>query len=1025
LRLYRLTSFFVVLTVFAAGAYAQQAPKLPAPSKEISDMLDAAAKLPPKDRPAAAKKIIARAEQIRDRPGEGRAFLWMGFWLDELSEFHEAVEAYNKALPIWREVGDRAGEARTLNNIGKVCDDLGQKQKALDFYNQALLIEREAGDRTGEAATLSNIGKVYDDLGQKQNALDFYNQALPFRREIRDRYGEAVTLNNIGLVYDALGQKQKALDFYNQALPISREAGDRAGEAVTLNNIGGVYDALGQKQKAMDFYNQALPISREVGDRAGEAVTLNNIGEVYDSLGQKQKALDFYNQALTIEREVGDCEAASLQNIGKVYYALGQMQKALDFYNQALPIEREVGDRAGEAATLNNMGEVYHDLGQNQKALDFFNQALPNEREVGDRRAEATTLSNIGEVYDDLGQKQKALEFLNQALPIERQVGYRAGEAMTLNNIGHTVSVSNQPDAVVVFLKMSVNVFQSLRADIAGLDSGVQHSYRDSVAWAYRDLADVLVKQGRLGEAERVLALLKDNERFEFVRRDPAVRTIQQQVDYVGREQGWMDRWNAIQDRAVALGTQIADLRRTKAKAEREGTTFDGESKLKTLLADEDVVDKEMAAFYDVIFKEAEDQKKFIAANQKKELEEFQANVGEVLGDLEDKTGSKVAAVYTLVTDNSVDFIVATRNGASPISMSVDEKTLNAKTVALVNALTDPTQDPKGPGLALYNLVFKKVVDQLKALGINHVMWTLDGALRYVPLAAVWDGNHYLVEEESFTVYSPLELLKLAKAPDAHPKVAGFGATRGGVIEDRSFPDLPNVREEIDSVVNDPAKQAHGLVEGVPWLDSAFTENVLLTQMGDSSYYRIAHIASHFDLRGDFEKSVLLTGDGKLVSLKTLLGGMSNLEQAQKTKPWSHLDLVVLSACDTAGTAERADIKDASAGAESESFASVVLSMGASSVMASLWSVSDESTALLMKEFYKNWVSGMTKAEALRQAQIAMLNGHIRPGAAASGNNRGMTTHAPVQQGGFTPDKARPFAHPYYWAPFLIYGNWR
>jgi CHAT domain-containing protein len=300
-------------------------------------------------------------------------------------------------------------------------------------------------------------------------------------------------------------------------------------------------------------------------------------------------------------------------------------------------------------------------------------------------------------------------------------------------------------------------------------------------------------------------------------------------------------------------------------------------------------------------------------------------------------------------------------------------------------------------------------------------MWTLDGSLRYIPLAALWDGSHYLVEKESFTVYSPLEIDKLTTQNGTNAKVAAFGAAEGGTVGGLDFPPLPNVREEVDGIVNDPEKKAHGVIDGVPWLNGGFTEDTLLTVLADPhGTFRIAHLASHFNLQGDFEKSALLTGDGKLVSLKDILGGEGTLDAAQKLKPWSHLDLVVLSACNTAGPTDASN-----SGAETESFASVVLSMGASSVMASLWSVSDESTALLMKRFYKNWTSGMTKEEALRQAQIAMIRGEIQPSGAAG--TRRMGAHmktSDYKAAPFAFDKARPFAHPYYWAPFLIYGNW-
>jgi CHAT domain-containing protein/Tfp pilus assembly protein PilF len=373
-----------------------------------------------------------------DRNGEAQTLNNIGVVYDSLGEMQKALEKYNEALPIRRAVGDRRGEAETLNNIGAVYYALGETRKALEKYNEALPISRAVGDRSGEAETLSNIGAIYWSLGDLQKALEMFNEALPIGREIGDRSGEATTLSNIGVMYLHLGETRKALEKLNEALPISRAVGDRRLEATTLSNIGQVYNSLGETQKALEKYNEALPIRRAVGDRSGEAVTLNNIGQVYDLLGEKQKALEKYNEALPISRAVGDrnLEAINISNIGMIYLSLGETRKALEKFNEALPISREIGDRRGEATTLVNIGQVYNSLGETQKALEKYNEALPIWRATGARGGEATTLVNIGQVYKSLGETQRALEKFNEALPISREIGDRRIEATTLSNIG-------------------------------------------------------------------------------------------------------------------------------------------------------------------------------------------------------------------------------------------------------------------------------------------------------------------------------------------------------------------------------------------------------------------------------------------------------------------------------------------------------------------------------------------------------------------------------------------------------------
>ncbi|MBD1904397.1 CHAT domain-containing protein [Trichocoleus sp. FACHB-832] len=418
----------------------------------------------------------------------------IGLVYDRLGEKQKALDFYNQSLPLSRATRHKAGEALTLNNIGAVYNALGENQKALDFYNQSLPLSRTTGDKAGEASTLNNIGAVYDALGEKQKALDFYNQSLPLSRATRDKVGEARTLSNIGGVYNALGEKQKALDFYNQSLPLSRTTGDKAGEASTLNNIGLVYDALGEKQKALDFYNQSLPLSRATRHKAGEALTLNNIGAVYNDLGEKQKALDFYNQSLSLRRATRNKagEAVTLNNIGAVYSALGEKQKALDFYNQSLSLRRATSDKAGEAVTLNNIGRVYSALGEKQKALDFYNQSLPLSRATGDKTQEAVTLNNIGGVYNDLGENQKALDFYNQSLPLSRATGDKTQEATTLYNVAYLERNRGNLNEAFIQMEAAIEIFEKLRTNVASQQ--LRASYFALVQNYYKFYIDLLMQ---------------------------------------------------------------------------------------------------------------------------------------------------------------------------------------------------------------------------------------------------------------------------------------------------------------------------------------------------------------------------------------------------------------------------------------------------------------------------------------------------------------------------------------------------
>ncbi|MBD2354273.1 CHAT domain-containing protein [Tolypothrix sp. FACHB-123] len=432
--------------------------------------------------------------KVGDKAGEASTLNNIGAVYFSLGDKQQALKFFNQCLTLMREVRDKAGEAITLNNIGEVYSSLGDKQQALKFFNQSLPLAKEVGNKAGVATTLNNIGAVYSDLGEKEQALKFFNQSLLLRREVGDKAGVATTLNNIGEVYSSLGEKQQALKFFNQSLPLAREVRNQAGVATTLSNIGKVYSLLGEKQQALNFYNQSLPLAREVGDKAQEANTLNSIGVVYDDLGEKQQALNFYNQSLPLAREVGDKaqEAAILNNIGLLYSDLGEQKQALKFFNQCLTLTREVRNKAQEATTLNNIAGVYFSLGEKQQALKFLNQSLPLKREVGDKAGVATTLNNIGKVYSSLGEKQQALKFFNSSLPLMREVEYKTGEATTLWNIADLERKAGNFQAALRKIDSAIQIIEDLRKTYTNKD--LQSTYFATVQDYYKFKIDLLME---------------------------------------------------------------------------------------------------------------------------------------------------------------------------------------------------------------------------------------------------------------------------------------------------------------------------------------------------------------------------------------------------------------------------------------------------------------------------------------------------------------------------------------------------
>jgi CHAT domain-containing protein/Tfp pilus assembly protein PilF len=938
-----------------------------------------------------------------DRAGEAATLSNIGYCYTALGEKQKALEYYNQALPIQRQVDDHDGEATTLNNIAAVYSALGEKQKALDYFNEALLILRQMGDRGSEAATLSNVGAVYSALGEKQKALEYYNQALPIQRQVGDRGGEARTLDNIAAVYSALGEKQKALDYFNEALPILPQIGDLAGEAVTLNNIATVYDDLGEKQKALEYFNHALQVCREIGDRVGEAVTLNNIGRIYDALGEKQKALDYYGQALPIQRQVGDRdgEARTLDNIAAVYSALGEKQKALDLYNQVLPILRQVGDRPGEATTLNNIGRVYSDLGEKQKALDYYNHALPIIPSVGDRVSEAVTLSNIGMVYDDVGEKQKALDYFSQALPIASAVNDPLLESVVFGNLMH-VQRDQQPTLAIFYGKQAVNLLQQVRGNIQGLSKELQRTFVTSKSNYYRDLADLLIGQGRLPEAQQVMDLLKEQEYSDFVRGEntrPAAP-----LSLTPAEQQAEEDYQKTTAQLVAQGQRWSDLKKNKARTQEE------EKEFQQLTSAVNNARTGLQGYYDRLYtlfggKNSDANEHLVHVTDN--VSQFQQAIAEM---------PHTVALRTVVSQEGYSVIVVTGT-APPVARSyaVSEQELNHKIAAFQQVLRDPRQDPRPLAQELYKIVVGPVQADLDQAQAQTIVWSLDGVLRYIPMSALFDGRQYLVEKYNSVIVTPASVLYLREQPAMqHPSVLAMGISRK--YEDNLNP-LPTVVSELKDIVSDPqVSGANGVLPGSILLNGQFTEKAMEDRFSEQP--NVVHIASHFVLQpGNDEQSYLLLAG------KDQAGAGYHLTVAEfrdnQNLDLQGTDLLTLSACETG----MGSIKTGN-GEEVDGLGEVAQKdKRARAVISSLWEVNDASTGALMADFYKRWADGrgkVMKVEALRQAQLDLLEGRVTPKSSTSGRGFTVGGDEPAAQPG-----SIGYAHPYYWAPFVLTGNWR
>ncbi len=940
---------------------------------------------------------------------EALALTELGEVYNALGDRKKALDCLGQALPLWRSVKDQDGEAATLNDIGQIHDDFGDRRKALEYFNQALLLHVAVGDRRGEGQDLISLGMAHKFLGQVQEALDDYNRALLLEREVGDHMGEAVVLNNFGRLFEAQGDRRKALEYYAQALQVNRSIGDRRDEAINLNNMGLAYIYLGEHQKALEYFEQALPLRRLTGDRLGEARTLNNMGLAWDNLGQGQKAIDFYSQALALYQAVGDRsdEGVTLNNIGLLYRNQGDSEKALENFNRALLLHRATGDASSEAADLHNIALIYSDRGETQKALETSMQSLQLERRIGNRADEAITLDSIGGMYARLGNPEKALENYSLALSISRSVNDPKWEGNILSDLMAYWRAENKPAPAIFFGKQAVNKYQEMRANISGLAKETQQRFLKSKEKTYRDLAGLLIAEGRLPEAEQVLDLLKNDEYFEFIRRDAAeASSLSAPIGFTKSEQSVDHEYQENASRVTAIGNEWAALRAKRSRTPEEEKHF---AELSEQLK---VANEAWGKFLSGLYEEFGKTKQ--AQSTIENLKESASGMQRVVRAL----GAGTVALFTLVGEEKYRVFVVTPNVMVAREYPITAAELRKKVLEFRQTLMNPKSDPVPQAQELYKILVGPVAQDIAGAKAVTLMWSLDEVLRYLPVAALHDGHAYLVEKYRNTVFTPANVAELASRPNVKTwQGLGMGVSKSY----GQFPALPAVPEELRRVIREANEaKPEGVLPGDVMLDEQFTEASMKKALEHK--YPLVHIASHFDFKaGNETNSFLLLGG------TDEQGARLTLAEIREDPGFTFADteLLTLSACDTAVGGAESD------GREIDGLGILAQQKGAKAVVASLWGVSDASTGLLMQKFYKEWTThpAMPKAEALRLAQVALLSGKIG-GSHASGN-RGVKMESgggkPAWDGGGNSNGAGKanYSHPYYWAPFILIGNWR
>jgi tetratricopeptide (TPR) repeat protein len=935
----------------------------------------------------------------------------LGVVYNDLRDCTKAKECFERALTILKKAlgEEHPDTANSLNNLGTIYSNLGDYAKAKECHERVLTIRKKAlgEEHLDTAISLSNLGIAYNNLGDYAKAKECYERALSIREKTlgEEHPDTANSLDTLGTIYSYLGDYAKAEEYHERALAIHEKAlgEEHPDTATSLSNLGTVYSYLGDYAKAKECYERALAIrEKALGEEHPDtANSLNNLGTGYSDLGDYAKAKEYFERALAIrEKALGEEHpniVISLGNLGTVYSYLGDYAKTKECRERALAIcEKSLGGEHPHTATsLNNLGVTYRDLGDYTKAKECHERALAIcEKSLGGEHPHtANSLSNLGTVYGNLGDYAKAKECHEHALAIcEKALGGKHPDtAVSVSNLGEICRETGANYTAIFYKKLGINILQSIRGSLTGLDKYLQKSFIRSKESHYHSLADILAEQGRLSEAQQVLAMLKEEEFFDFVRRDAKDDPRVSVASYAGLERAQAERFKEIGGQLFALTREKEKLLlRGKTMPYSEWNASDDAKRLSKIENNLELAGEVFQSFLTALEKELE---KEASSDHMKEVAKMNLDAVQGLSGTLAAMGHGAVLIHTIITETRIWVILTTPEIQIAEESPISRKDLFGKILAFREDIEN-RRNVLPAAKELYDILIAPIAVYLKEARAQTLMISLDGQLRYIPIAALHDGEKWLAEKYAIVIYTEAAKDKLICRRDMPEwKAAAMGTTE----EHPGFIALPAVKSELESII-----RTEGNSNGIPGkilLDNDFTKEAFSGALHDG--FPVVHIASHFRFEpGTVEDSFLLLGNGEHLTLHTM--STANFK-------FQNVDQMTLSACNTAIGSEEWG------GREVEGFGVLAQKRGTKSVIATLWNVEDSSTGIFMSRFY-NLIQqeGLTKAEAARQAQYYFIKVKVPS----------VPLMDSVEHAEAMPPDLKGYRHPYFWAPFILMGNW-
>lgn len=904
-------------------------------------------------------------------------------------------EYHEKALAIRRESGSKKGIMYSLTDLAMIVQFVDyDNDKAELMLQEALALAVEMNSSSYISYCYEMIGAAYSNRGEVVMSEKYYNLAWNIYKETQDIAGQCRVMNYLGYNLIQKGEFEKGRAMFEEAYTLAMNTGLTINAANSLNSLGEYYylisdfknafrvayealdffkandnvygignsyiiignthNYMGNLKETVDAYTTADSIYQSVDDQLSRATALNNVGTIFFFQGNYHDALKVFYEAeriMTNYHYKGDLSITTKWNIGEVYYEDNILNESRTWLEEAYRLAAEAQNNRKLHGIEITMGKLAIKQGRLEDAERYLLSSYAGFQKIGETNGMTESATWLGQVYAEKKDYTNAEKYLNEAIAVQRSIDSKKYLWQGLQLLSKVKFAQGNVGASIASLKEAVEIIEDFKGKLVGGADQVKFFAKgQQKIEIYENLVAQLISQNNVDEAFYYQEKMNIEGLREQTRSGGGGGT--RGVKMLGEEE----------DELVELELKIDgiyfQLMQEKAKPAGQRS----EAKIKEL---EDLItvnQKNYSTYLDSLKR----------ANPEVYSASFQENINpNDLRAAREDLPDGIAVVEFLSTPNQVIIFVATYENITARVIDISAENLNGFVNGFYNQIVnkDDLARVNANSEQLYNLLIAPILKDLK--GITKIALVPTGNLFRLPFQALGhkapDGSfRYLIQDYELYYINNLRFVNNRRPWNMeNVEILAFGNS------DKS---LPFAEKEVEMI-------GEMFSTTIIYLKDQASEDVAKEKM---SSYPVVHFATHGNLDpGKFENSYLTMAP----NMSKGEDGRFTIAEIRALGDLFSCQLIVLSACNTA-------VNEENMHGWINNPAKEFISLGAKSVVASLWSVDDQGTNELMRGFYSQLKERNSKSGALQQAQISMINNPA-------------------------------FAHPYFWSAFELIGEWK